>query len=334
MLADLQRKPDREEARDATRQSWLPPGKLGAICFSIDDVHPSRTRDGFDAGGDLGEGALGRLEYLLQRHPWLQCTLFVTPDWRQRTPRVERRLLSRIPILRNRIYHARPLPQGTMRIDRHAGFVEYLQGLPRVDVALHGLHHVRRGPSHAVEFLDLDRAGCQTVISDSVEIFEAAQLPFSPGLCPPVWHFSPQLGEAMVRTGLRFIASARDVDSPIRRDAVTAMSGLRGVSLIQPQFVHGGDLLHFTTNFQATSPLERALAIIDSGGLLCIKAHVAKHLGGHVHLDGLDDLYANYLDLLFFELERRYGAALWWTSMWDITRRIRPEWDVAESAAA
>src|SRR5205085_9128068 len=60
--------------------TWLPAGKRAAVCFSVDDVHPATSRDEFDAGGDLGRGALGRLERLLERNPSVRVTLFVTPD--------------------------------------------------------------------------------------------------------------------------------------------------------------------------------------------------------------------------------------------------------------
>jgi hypothetical protein len=53
-------------------------------------------------------------------------------------------------------------------------------------------------------------------------------------------------------------------------------------------------------------------------GLLAIKAHIVKNACGHIALDGLDELYRNYLDLVFSELERRYGESLWWTSMAEI----------------
>ena len=121
------------------------------------------------------------------------------------------------------------------------------------------------------------------------------------------------------------------------------MSGLAGASLIVPTWImtsdtdreaHGrgsaaeGDhhshrLLHITTNFQATSTLERALQIIDAGGLLSIKAHIFKSGGGITLADGLDEAYINYLDLLCRELDRRYGERLWWTSHFEIANRCR-----------
>ena len=45
---------------------WPRLGKKAAICFSIDDVHPSTSRDDYEAGGDLGQGSLGNLEWLCQ----------------------------------------------------------------------------------------------------------------------------------------------------------------------------------------------------------------------------------------------------------------------------
>jgi hypothetical protein len=34
-----------------------------------------------------------------------------------------------------------------------------------------------------------------------------------------------------------------------------------------------------------------------------------------VHLDGVDDLYMNYLDRLFDDIEQRYGDAIDWTTL-------------------
>ena len=50
-------------------------------------------------------------------------------------------------------------------------------------------------------------------------------------------------------------------------------------------------LLHIGTNFQATSAAERAFDILQAGGVLSIKAHIAKSVPGHLHLDGVDELY-------------------------------------------
>jgi len=114
------------------------------------------------------------------------------------------------------------------------------------------------------------------------------------------------------------------------------MSGLRGASLIHPMWIEcaANDestgatavpcrLVHFTTNFQATSTLERALTIIECGGLLAIKAHIFKTGGGITMLDGLDNAYCDYLERLWRELETRYGDALWWTTLAEVADRCR-----------
>ena len=301
---------------------FLPGGRRAAVCLSIDDVHPGRSSDAYEAGGDLERGVLGRVAWLLDRHPRLEVTLFVTPDWRELAPRPTRRLLARVPLLRDRAFLTEILPEGAMRLDRHPEFVAYLRSLPRTEAALHGLHHVHRGPRIPVEFQDEDVATCAAMLRRGIEIFAAAGLPLAPGLAPPGWESPPALVSAMGAVGLRFLASARDVRTPVTREARAGMSGLRGMSLVFPDVIGEGKLVHITTNFQATSPVERALAIVDAGGLLAIKAHAIKEAFGHVTLDGLDWAYANYLDLLFTRLEERYGDELWWCSMSEVADRM------------
>lgn len=298
---------------------WLPANKRAALCFTIDDVHPGKSSDAYEAGGDLGRGALAHVQWLLERHPQLHTTLFVTADWREIDTHVTRHILAKVPLVRDMVYLTKVLPPGTMRLDRHPEFVRYLKALPHTDVALHGLHHVHKGRRIPAEFHERSRVECEEMVAEMIAIFREAGLLFSPGMCPPGWEFSAELGMAMVSHGLKFIASSRDIRTPIGPNAVTAMSGVQGVSLIYPERICGGQLLHFASNFQATSPLDRAIEIIESGGLLSIKAHIVKNCCGHIALDGMDELYRNYLDAVFLDLEQRYGDDLWWTSMPEIT---------------
>ena len=298
---------------------WLPKGKRGAICFSIDDVHP--TRELYDGHGDISHGPLAHLRWLLERHEQLRVTLFTTADWRQTTPIPTRTILSRTPILRHRFHLAKTLPAGTMRLSRHPEFVKRLKELPRVEIGLHGLNHMGRGPGLPIEFAGLDKDECKRHLRESIAIFEEAGLEFVPGMTPPGWDVSGDLASAMIDVGLQFVASARDVLSRVTATATSTMSGLKGASLIYPQFICGARLLHITTNFQATSSIDRAIEIIEHGGLVAIKAHSLKNASGHIALDGLDELYRNYLDLLFARFESVYGSALWWTSMGAISDR-------------
>ena len=304
--------------------SWLPPGKRAAVCFSIDDIHPATSDDAYEAGGDLGAGALGHIARLLDKHPALAVTLFTTPDWREISPHVTRRLLARIPIVRDRVYLSSTLPAGTMRLDRHPRFVAYLKSLPRTQIGLHGLHHIHPGHTVLVEFQNQSVATCKDILKRSLALFEAAGLPVVRGMTPPGWNAPAALLTAMDELDFHFIGSSRDIRTPVTAGATAEMSGLRGVKLYEPQYVRPG-LLHVPANFQATSTLDRAIEIIEAGGLLSVKAHIIKNALGHIALDGVDALYCNYLDALFTLLEQRYGESLWWTHMDEIALHQRAQ---------
>ncbi|MGH7558960.1 MAG: DUF2334 domain-containing protein [Gemmatimonadota bacterium] len=303
---------------------FLPDGKKAAVCFTIDDVHPARSSQHYDAGGDLAEGALGLIERLLRRHVQLKVTLFTTADWREISPSPSRRLVRRIPYVRDRVYLSPILPVGSRAIDRHPEFVQYVNELPRTEVALHGLHHVHHGERIHVEFQNQDTVECERMLREALTTFDRAGLSYLKGFSPPGWDAPEGLVRALQRLGFLYLASARDIRTPVSDSARADMSGLGGMSLIYPTHL-GEGLFHFTTNFQATSDLERACRILDNGGLLAIKAHIIKNALGHVALDGVDALYCNYLDLLFSELDRRYGCELWWTTMGGIARQLRDE---------
>jgi hypothetical protein len=302
-------------------RDWLPSGKRAAVIFTIDDVHPGRSSDHYDAGGDLGGGALGLVADLLARHSQLHATLFTTADWREISP-TPSRALSRIPVLRDRLYLSRVLPEGTRQIDRHPEFIAYLKSLPRTEIGLHGLHHIHKGPRLHVEFQNESVTEHRAKLRRMLEIFDASGLSYARGMCPPGWNAPPALLVAMAELGFDFVASARDIRTPITADAVTGMSGLNGCSLIYPTSLDNG-LVHVTANFQATSRWERARDIVELGGLLSVKAHIIKDALGYIALDGIDPIYCNILDLLFARLEREYGDALWWTTPGEIASRLR-----------
>jgi predicted deacetylase len=291
------------------------------VCFTIDDVHPGRSADHYDGGGDLDKGALGLVAELLERHPQLRVTLFTTADWREISP-TPSRLWSQIPVVRDRIYLSRVLRPGTRRIDRHPEFVAYLKSLPRTEIGLHGLHHIHKGPRLHVEFQGEPLAVHRRKLRRMLEIFDASGLPYVRGMCPPGWNAPPDLLNAMAELDFEFVASARDIQTQIESGAVSAMSGLRGASLIYPTRLASG-MIHIATNFQATSRWERARRIIELGGLVAVKGHIIKDALGYIALDGIDPVYCNMLDLLFDRLEHDYGESLWWTTPGEIAKQVR-----------
>lgn len=301
---------------------WLPPGKRAAVVFTIDDVHPGKSSQHYDGGGDLGKGALGHVARLLERHDKLHVTLFTTADWREISP-TPNPWLAKVPWLRDKVYLSRVLPTGSRAVDRHPEFVAYLKALPRTEVGLHGLHHIHPGPKLHVEFQDEPAHVHAEKLRRMLQIFDRSGLPYVRGMCPPGWNAPPALLSAMQELEFAFVASARDIITEVTPGAVTAMSGLHGAPLIYPGRVGASQMLCFTSNFQATSPWERAAAIVDAGGLLAVKGHIIKDALGYIALDGIDGVYCNFLDLLFTRLEREYGDSLWWTTMGEIAGRVR-----------
>lgn len=300
---------------------WLPEGKRAAVCFSIDDVHPGMESNGNKVSPAVNRDSLGHLRWLLDRHPQLRATLFTTADWRELSPLPTRRLLAQIPYLRERFFLTEILPAGSLRLSNHPEFVHFLKQLPQVEIGLHGLHHVQRGPHIPVEFQKFNATECKRVLQEMIAIFEQAELKFAPVMNPPGWELTESLAQAMIAVGIKTVSSARDIRTPVSSTSTTNMSGLKGVSLIYPERINAGQLLHITTNFQATSMIDRALEILEHGGLLAIKAHAVKTVMGYTALDGLDELYRNYLDLIFTRLENMYGDSLWWTSIGELTDR-------------
>jgi len=305
------------------RAPWLPEPYEAAVTLSIDDIHPGRSSDAYEAGGDLGEGALGHVAWLLERHPQLRVTLYTTADWREISAVPTRRLLARVPRLRDRVMLAPTLPRGTMRLDRHPDFVAYLRDLPRTEVGLHGLHHVNRGVRIPVEFRGRGQAECTDMLNEAIGIFADAGLPRPRGMSPPGWDIHEDLAAAMAAVGMEYVASARDLVTPVADGATTAMSGLHGVPLLRPALVFGGRLVHVPSNFSATNPVDRARELAEAGGLVGIKAHIVKLSPGHIMLDGVDALYRNYLDVVLSELEDRHGDRLWFATMAEVAERAR-----------
>jgi hypothetical protein len=303
-------------------RDWLPPGKVAAVCMSVDDVHPTAPIAG-EPVGDIARNALVYLDWLTHRHPLLRVTLFTTADWRSRSAEPTRHWRRRLPLVRHAFHASDVLPRGALRLDRHVEFTAWLRNLRNVDFGIHGLHHVRRGPAYLQEYAGCSPRRCRQMIVEARRIMTAAGLPVVAGLTPPAWTAPSALLAAMAELDMLFISSARDLDTPIAPGAMARGSGLRDVSLITPQLLPFGRLIHFTTNFQATSSIDRAMAILECGGLLGIKAHLLKRFGSYVALDGLDDRYVEYLDQLCARIEDRFGDRVWWTTMSEIAERMR-----------
>jgi len=197
---------------------WYCPGKSAAVVMSVDDIFPGTSQSAYEAGGDLGSGALGHLLWLLERHPQLRLTLFVTPDWR-RISAAAHRVWRHVPWLRDRVYLAKVLPKGTMDIRNHPEFVAFLNAMPRTEIALRGLHHIDPGHSISVEFQRQDRIACAAMLAKALRIFDESGLRYVRGFQPPGWTCSPALQQACRDVGLEWVMSARDILTPVSKVA-------------------------------------------------------------------------------------------------------------------
>lgn len=302
--------------------NWKPPEKKAAICFTIDDIHPSTSTDYYEGGGDLEKGNLGLVKWLLDRHPQLKVTLFTTANWREISPVPTKKILAAIPGLRDKFYLAKRYKKNTMNLERHPQFVEYLNKMERAEIAFHGLYHVHKGLKIPVEFQNQSEKEFAIIIGEMMRIFKASGLDHVKGLCPPGWNAPNPLLNTLIEKDFDFVASARDIFTEISESAVNNMSGIKGTSLIYPERIKENKILHLPTNFQANSKIDRAKQIIENFGLLSIKAHIVKSVFGYIAIDGIDELYINYLDVLLSNLENEYGENLWWTSMGEISEYV------------
>ena len=306
-------------------KNYLQEGKKAAVYFSIDDIHPYVDGDPYDAGGSLEKGPLGNLIWLHQRHKKLKTTLFVTADHREIIPFPTRKILSKIPLLNKKIYLSPIRKKGSRSLGKFPKFVEFLNNFERLECGFHGLHHIHKAPNISMEFQNQSEEEFDSIIQEMKNIFESSGLHYVSGICPPGWNCPKNLIEPLLKNKIKFIASARDVFSDISSTAETNMSGLKGVSLIYPEKVFEDKLIHFPSNFNPTNPIDRALKIIEQGGILGVKAHIIKKIGDYVAFDGLDEQYRNYLDLLFKEIENKFGDSIWWTSMNEISQILSQE---------
>lgn len=303
--------------------NWKPADKKAAICFTIDDIHPSKGTDYYEAGGDLEKGSLGKVQWLLDRHPQLKVTLFTTANWREISPFPTRKLLAKIPGLRDKFFLAKRYKKDHLNLENHPEFVSFLNNMKQTEVAFHGLYHVHKGLKIPVEFQNQSEEEFEEILVEMQRIFESSGVNHVKGICPPGWNAPEPLLKKLVELNFDYVASSRDIFTEISKSATANMSGLKDVPLIYPTRVANNRLTHLPTNFQANSTIERATEIIENDGLLSVKAHIVKQIFGYTAIDGVDELYMNYLDVLFTNLENKYGDQLWWTSMGEISEYVK-----------
>lgn len=303
--------------------NWLSPGKTAAVVVTLDDLAPHKQEHGADFGGNGESGQLRFLQRLLKEVPWLRITGFVIPDTTFAGHNPTRRWIKHLPkSMQDRVWASKPIWPGTYQLDKFPEFARLLNSVPRMEYALHGLHHAHRGLLAGHEYQSQSWRSIQQNLAEGCCILTRSGLKWVRGFCPPYFATPPNLVAALEHMGFDYLMSSRDLFTEVRQDAKSNMSGLKNVDLYRPQLLRNG-LVHIPTNFQATSTRQRAFDIIEVGGLLSVKIHMSKITFGYTALDGLDDLYVNYLSSLFHELRYRYGNSIWWTTPQELARQTR-----------
>lgn len=304
--------------------NYLPQGKSCAIIFTIDDLHPaSAARDGYDAGGDLDKGAFGHVDALLKKHPELKVTLYTTASWREIAPYKTDQLTFKVPAVYDRRFIAPITPKDYFNLCKYKDFVTYYNQHPQVEIGLHGYEHIHKGSKMPVEFQNQDTyADTAYKVDKMYEIFHKAGLNYVNGFTPPAWNAPEKLMKVLIKNGLKFLTSARDLNTPITRDAQNNMSGMKKVSILYPQMICDDKVVHIPTNFQITSAYERAFEIMELGGILSIKAHMVKNFNGFDQIDGVTKEYMDFIDELLTQLKQKYNDKIWWTTPNEIADKI------------
>jgi hypothetical protein len=225
-------------------------------------------------------------------------------------------------MFRDKFYLSKVLKKGTMSLENHPEFVSFLNQNKQFEIACHGLHHVHKGLKIPVEFQNQTKQEFQEIVKDMIHIFDKSKIDYVKGICPPGWNAPQQLIEVLQENDFSFLASSRDVKTPISKKAKANMSGLQGVSLLYPELL-SNKLIHFPSNMQANNSIDRIFDIIENEGLVSIKGHMIKRILNYVAIDGIDELYVNYLDCIFTEIENRYGDSIWWTTMGEMATYIK-----------
>lgn len=309
-------------------ENW-PKNYVSAFTIGIDDIHPECSENGCDCGGDLEEGALRLLVNLLESHPQIKVTLFITPDWIFKPQRLGIRFIQRHisrgglfdRILTERLQ--RTWSHGQFRIDdkRYEGWRAFLKGMAssgKFNLAFHGLHHFQSYVRYPCEFLHADSDKCRLKLRTAKELFDKTGLPYTMGFAPPGWGVTENLIDALVKENFNYIAGCADAESPVSPKTLCNGAGIKGVPLYFPSIIKG-KLMNIPRNWDLEgSSIERAKQIIEIGGLIGVHGHIADNYHGNKIGNGVTPENVKHLDELICFLEQNYPNKIWFTTFNDL----------------
>jgi peptidoglycan/xylan/chitin deacetylase (PgdA/CDA1 family) len=321
---------------EITKRYW-PHGKQAAFTITVDDIHPegSSDQEGIDYGGDMDQGNFRFLNTLIERRPYVKITLFVIADWVARPDYVGWKVLSALDPIVSRLARVSPrlvrstrtmmrrqrsYEQGRFRLDlkEHGKWRDWLASKVRTgnfEVVPHGLNHYN--PKHensSMEFVGLSLEESMRRLLEMEQIFESANIPYTRGFRPPGWGATQELLESLQKLGYIFLAGCADFETDILSSSTASGAGLKGEEIVFPSKHAPYSFVTFCANCNTSAP-ERAIGIIEAGGLALFQIHIAKTVFGLEAVSGkFVDVVSRLLDLF----ERGYAGRIWFASLGEI----------------
>lgn len=267
--------------------------------LNFDDIHPESSKVGTDCGGDREKGVFGYFSRLWKKFPEVKITLFVTPNWIDKSNTefpmyYINRLLGR--------KYTREWEMDTFRLDKFRDWCEWLNSFENLELAGHGLYHHRETDPHGAEFHEMDYEECLVRLKKAEEIFSLSGLRTEKGFRPPGWGISDGLFKALRELNYEFIACSGDMTVPVSRNAVVKETGIKNVPLLFPSTYMG--MINIPQNWDIKkSDIKRGVEIARLGGLISAKGHIAHNYDGERIENGLNEETFENIIALLEELE-------------------------------
>ena len=292
-------------------------GSSAILVFGIDDIHPESDETGY-SGKNMGIEVLELLSELVIRHPQLKVTLFVTPDWiylpqllgfrfiqkRLAKDHISNRLLTRFLQRKWRIGHFRV---DTEEYDDWRALVREMVSTGNFSIGIHGLTHFQDYVWYTREFFNKTVSQNRLKLRAAVDLLKSAEIPFTMGFSPPGWYIDDSLIEALVCEQFCYIAGSFDSERDVSSAIKSQMSGIKHVDLFYPTLLRD-KLINIPRNWDiARSPLERALKIIELGGVVGVHAHMFDSYHGDLTGNGITRDHIARLDQVLTVIEDRFG---------------------------
>lgn len=310
-----------------------------AFNINLDDIHPERNIDGIDCGGDLEKGVFKFIVNMLQVHPYVKITFFVTPNWIFKEyvlakfyQKMFRKPVSKwSPILCNisgilgKVL-VKKWENGMFRLDleRHDKFATWMRDgiyCGWLEVANHGLYHFQETFPYKAEFAHLDYNECKHRLIEANKIFVKAKIPCSKGMRAPSYAYTENLCRALDGLGYVYFANSADYKTSPSENAKCSGLGLKNLSLIFPDVYRPYNFLALPANYaMGTSAPSRAFKIISSGGLVSLKGHIEDEYGGSSIASALTRDNYNKTIKLLRKINKRYGRKIWYATLENIAK--------------